>query len=134
MDLGLQGRVALVTGASKGLGFAIAQALAAEGVKVAITSRDEDRVQSFLQQRPMFDPMDLMNSNRGVFGLNLAHLWGERRFAAASMEALLTDFAGGRLKAVVAKAFPHISARNLRRGLTMACSFRTMPCCNFAMI
>ena len=46
MDLGLQGRVALVTGASKGLGFAIAQALAAEGVKVAITSRDEERVQA----------------------------------------------------------------------------------------
>ena len=68
--------------------------------------RNEDRVQSFLQQRPRFDPMDLMNSNKGVFGLNLAHLWGERRFAAASMEALLTDFAGGRLKAVVAKAFP----------------------------
>jgi synaptic vesicle membrane protein VAT-1 len=68
--------------------------------------RDEQRVQSFLQQRPLFDPLDLMNSNKGVFGLNLAHLWGERRFAAASMEALLTDFAGGRLKAVVAKAFP----------------------------
>ena len=46
MDLGLQGRVALVTGASKGLGFAIAQALVAEGVKVAITSRDEERVQA----------------------------------------------------------------------------------------
>lgn len=68
--------------------------------------RNEEAVQSFLQQRPMFDPMDLMNSNRGVFGLNLAHLWGERRYAAASMEALLTDFAGGRLKAIVAKAFP----------------------------
>jgi len=68
--------------------------------------RNEEAVQSFLQQRPMFDPMDLMNSNKGVFGLNLAHLWGERRYAAASMEALLTDFAGGRLKAVVAKAFP----------------------------
>jgi NADPH:quinone reductase-like Zn-dependent oxidoreductase len=68
--------------------------------------RNEEAVQAFLQQRPMFDPMDLMNSNRGVFGLNLAHLWGERRYAAASMEALLTDFAGGRLKAVVAKAFP----------------------------
>lgn len=68
--------------------------------------RDEERVQSFLQQRPLFDPLDLMNANKGVFGLNLAHLWGERRFAAASMEALLTDFAAGRLKAVVAKAFP----------------------------
>jgi NADPH:quinone reductase-like Zn-dependent oxidoreductase len=68
--------------------------------------RDEARVQAFLQERPFFDPMDLMNSNKGVFGLNLAHLWRERRFAAASMEALLTDFAGGRLKAVVAKAFP----------------------------
>ena len=68
--------------------------------------RDEERVQAVLQQRPFFDPMDLMNSNKGVFGLNLAHLWRERRFAAASMEALLTDFAGGRLKAVVAKTFP----------------------------
>jgi NADPH:quinone reductase-like Zn-dependent oxidoreductase len=73
---------------------------------VAGRERDEERVQTFLQQRPLFDPMDLMNSNKGVFGLNLAHLWRERRFAAASMEALLTDFAGGRLKAVVARAFP----------------------------
>jgi NADPH:quinone reductase-like Zn-dependent oxidoreductase len=72
--------------------------------------RDEARVQSFLQQRPLFDPRDLMNGNKGVFGLNLAHLWGERRFAAASMEALLTDFTGGRLKAVVAKAFPLVHA------------------------
>ena len=50
MDLGLQGRVALVTGASKGLGFAIARTLAEEGVKVAITSRDEDRVQAAAKQ------------------------------------------------------------------------------------
>ena len=50
MDLGLQGRVALVTGASKGLGFAIARTLAEEGVKVAITSRDEDRVQAAASQ------------------------------------------------------------------------------------
>ena len=68
--------------------------------------RNDEAVHSFLQQRPLFDPMDLMDSNKGVFGLNLAHLWRERRFAAASMEALLTDFAGGRLKAVIAKTFP----------------------------
>ena len=41
MDLGLKGKVALVAGASKGLGFAVARALAAEGASVSISSRDE---------------------------------------------------------------------------------------------
>lgn len=41
MDLGLKGKVALVAGASKGLGFAVAQALAGEGAQVSIASRDE---------------------------------------------------------------------------------------------
>ena len=41
MDLGLKGKVALVSGASKGLGFAVARQLAAEGALVSISSRDE---------------------------------------------------------------------------------------------
>ena len=41
MDLGLAGRVAVVTAASKGLGRATAQALAAEGVGVVLNARDE---------------------------------------------------------------------------------------------
>jgi len=41
MDLGLRGRTALVAAASKGLGRAIAQELAAEGASVAICARDE---------------------------------------------------------------------------------------------
>lgn len=41
MDLGLKGKVALVAGASKGLGFAVAKALAGEGAQVSISSRDE---------------------------------------------------------------------------------------------
>lgn len=41
----LEGKVALVTGASKGLGYDMAQTLAAAGAKVAITSRHLDEVQ-----------------------------------------------------------------------------------------
>jgi 3-oxoacyl-[acyl-carrier protein] reductase len=44
MDLGIAGRVALVTGASSGLGLGIARALVAEGAKVAISSRSWDRI------------------------------------------------------------------------------------------
>ena len=45
MDLGLTNKVAMVGGASKGLGFAVARALALEGAHVAIASRDEDAIE-----------------------------------------------------------------------------------------
>jgi 3-oxoacyl-[acyl-carrier protein] reductase len=44
MDLGIGGRVALVIGASRGIGRGIAAALAREGARVAISSRSEERL------------------------------------------------------------------------------------------
>ena len=44
MDLGLKDKIALVTGASRGLGFATAKILAQEGARIAINSRDEGKL------------------------------------------------------------------------------------------
>ncbi|HEY9484283.1 MAG TPA: SDR family NAD(P)-dependent oxidoreductase, partial [Micromonosporaceae bacterium] len=44
MDLGLAGRVYIVTGASRGLGFAAAECLVADGAHVVIASRHADAV------------------------------------------------------------------------------------------
>ncbi len=46
MDLGIAGRTALVTGGSSGIGAAIALGLAREGVRLALASRDVDRLEA----------------------------------------------------------------------------------------
>jgi NAD(P)-dependent dehydrogenase (short-subunit alcohol dehydrogenase family) len=50
MDLGLAGRVALVTGGSAGIGKSTARALMAEGVDVAIAARQVDRLEAAAEE------------------------------------------------------------------------------------
>jgi 3-oxoacyl-[acyl-carrier protein] reductase len=63
MDLGLNGKVALVTGASQGIGFGIARELAREGARVAVSSRTREKIEAAASEigvRPyVHDTLDL---------------------------------------------------------------------------
>ena len=55
---------------------------------------------------PRFKPLSLMNRNRGVFGINLAHLWDEQALLGSAMRTLLDDVHAGRLRLIVSRTFP----------------------------
>ena len=53
-----------------------------------------------------FAPLSLINRNRGVFGLNVGHLWDERRYLQPLMDLIMSELGAGRLSPVVARTFP----------------------------
>ena len=75
MELGLSGRTALITGASKGIGLGVARGLAAEGCHVHLVSRTAETLEeaardiaSRHQVRARAHPLDL-SSSEGIPGL-----------------------------------------------------------------
>ena len=55
---------------------------------------------------PWFNPVGLMNANRGVFGVNLGHMWHEIAKIRQWMEALLAGVAEGWVRPHVDRSFP----------------------------
>jgi NADPH:quinone reductase-like Zn-dependent oxidoreductase len=59
---------------------------------------------------PRFHPLGLLNKNRGVFGLNLGHLWHEPEKVATWMKVILDGVSEGWIRPFVDKAFPFAQA------------------------
>lgn len=95
MDMQLQGKTALVTGASAGIGRGIALSLAAEGVRVAITARRADRLRELAAQITAAGGAEPVLIEQDMYAEDAA-----QRIAAAAMQGLghvdiLVNNAGG---------------------------------------
>ncbi len=80
MDLNLTGQVALVTGASRGIGLAIAGRLAAEGMALAVAARDEAKL------RTLAADVEGRGGQVLVFAADLSDPAAPSAFAAAARE------------------------------------------------
>jgi 3-oxoacyl-[acyl-carrier protein] reductase len=85
MDLGLKDKIAIVGGASQGIGFGIARTLAAEGAKVAVTARREkllhaacDKIRAETGAEPLALPADCRRAEdcAAVVAKTAAHYGG----------------------------------------------------------
>ncbi len=95
MDLGLKGKVALVAAASKGLGFGVARALAAEGARVSICSRDADSVQAAAKKLTDETGADVLATTCDVTNTDSITAWVNASVAKwGVIDALLVN-AGG---------------------------------------
>ena len=61
-------------------------------------------------QMPRFHPLGLLNKNRGVFGLNLGHMWHEPEKVAEWVQALMVGVSEGWIRPHVDKVFPFAEA------------------------
>lgn len=95
MDLGLTGKVALVAAASKGLGLGVARALAAEGAKVSICSRDSAAVEETAKQLRAETGAEVLATACDVTNATSIQAWVDKTVAQwGVIDALLVN-AGG---------------------------------------
>ena len=78
------------------------------GMSVASASgiRGKLRALKAIAQMPRFNPLGLMNRNKGVFGLNLGHMWGEGEKIRGWTQEIMRGVAEGWIRPHVDRAFP----------------------------
>ena len=68
--------------------------------------RGKLRALKAVMQTPRFNPLGMMNRNKGVFGLNLGHLWGEGDKVASWMLEIMRGIDEGWIQPHVDRTFP----------------------------
>lgn len=113
MDLGLRGKVALVTGASRGIGRAVAQSLLNEACAVAICARNVERLNASVDELSKIGPRVLGVSTDVTDDAAVARLVNATTDAFGRIDILVNN-AGTHLRGTVVSTTPAILDRQLR--------------------
>ena len=100
MDTQLKGKTALVTGSTGGIGFAIARQLLAEGARVIINGRSQERI------------------DQAIARLQETH-------PEADVTGVVADFAHAEEVAAITRQVPRVNSASPR--LTASCAVLVMP-------
>ena len=95
MDLQLQGRTALVTGASVGIGRGIAHALAAEGVRLALTARRVDKLREVAAEIVAAGGAEPVLFEQDMLAADAAERVAQRALEGLGSVDILVNNAGG---------------------------------------
>lgn len=111
MDLGLKGKVALIAGASRGLGFSIANELAREGALVSIASRDASAIARATSRIEQHSPGGVLGMTADVSSAEAIARWHRATVERFGPVDLLVTNSGGP-PAGVASAFNDAAWQN----------------------
>ena len=72
---------------------------------------------------PFFHPLKLLPDNKGVFGINMGHLWNETELLGRELREVLKGFASGDFKAIVDSEVPFAEAPKAHERLLSRANF-----------
>ena len=87
------------------------------GMSVASASGIKGKLKALqaVVSMPRYNPLGLMNRNKGIFGLNLGHMWGEGEKVASWTQEIMRGVHEGWIKPHVDRAFPFDQIQDAHR-------------------